>query len=192
MTLTEMIEKDILYCDTLIEKNYASSDDVLCLVSKYKKIDNKFGNERHNYVRTVGDNINEIKNIKILKNELESLLVLNTQNTKSSNESINKVENNYYNNNYNYNSNQNTQNIIYKIENIIQDIKNDETLNNTEKEEILEKLNEIKNISDSKEPKETKWTRCKVILNFLLDKGADFVITYLPQIIMYCKIFLNK
>ena len=109
MTLTEMIEKDISYCDSLIEKNYASSDDVLCLVSKYKKIDNKFGNERHNYVRTIGDNINEIKNI-----------------------------------------------------------------------------------SDSKEPKETKWTRCKAILNFLLDKGADFVITYLPQIIMYCKIFLNK
>ena len=162
MTLTEMIEKDISYCDTLIEKNYASSDDVLCLVSKYKKIDNKFGNERHNYARTIGDNINEIKNIKILKNELESLLVLNTQN------------------------------IIYKIENIIQDIKNDEKLNNTEKEEILEKLNEIKNISDSKEPKETKWTRCKAILNFLLDKGADFVITYLPQIIMYCKNFLNK
>ena len=66
MTLTEMIETDISYCDTLIEKNYASSDDVLCLVSKYKKIDNKFGNERHNYVRTIGDNINEIKNIKIL------------------------------------------------------------------------------------------------------------------------------
>lgn len=192
MTLTEMIEKDISYCDILIDKNYASSEDVLCLVSKYKKIDNKFGSERHNYARTIGDNINEIKNIKILKNELESLLVLNTQNTKNSNESINKVENNYYNNNYNYNSNQNTQNIIYKIENIIQDIKNDEKLNNTEKEEILEKLNEIKNISETKETKETKWTRCKAILNFLLDKGADFVITYLPQIIMYCKVFLNK
>ena len=194
MTLVEMIEKDIAYCDTLIEKGFVSGDEVLCLVSKYKKIDSSFGNERHNYVRTIGDNINEIKNIKIIKNELESLLILNTQEIKNSNENVRKVENNYYNNNYNYNnnSNQNTINVSCEIENIIKDIKNDDNINNSEKEEILNKLDEIKTISSSNEPKQTKWKKCKAIIQFLIDKGADFVITYLPQIILFCKSFLNK
>ena len=163
MTLAEMIEKDISYCDTLIEKDFASSDDVLCLVSKYKKIDNSFGNERHNYVRTIGDNINEIKNIKNIKSELESLLILNTQEIKKSNESVGKVENNYYNNNYNYNnnSNQNTINISYEIESIIKDIKNDNSINNSDKEEILGKLEEIKNLPNSNETKQVKWLEGK-------------------------------
>ena len=56
-------------------------------------------------------------------------------------------------------------------------------LSDPEKNEVFEKLNEIVELQKSKESKTKKWDRAKQILAFLLDKGADLAIMYIPQIL---------
>ena len=41
--------------------------------------------------------------------------------------------------------------------------------------ELIEKLNEITELQNSKESKSKKWDKAKKILSFLLDKGADSI-----------------
>ena len=88
----------------------------------------------------------------------------------------------------NSNSNVNTTNINITFEKLEKEIKEDTNIQYDEKEEIIDKLNEIKEIQQSNKNKKQKWSAIKSILIFLLDKGMDFVITYLPQILLLIKI----
>ena len=88
--------------------------------------------------------------------------------------------------NSNYNSIVNNINITF--ESVIENINNDNNISKENKEDIIESVNEIKEIYNDKELlKKDKWKKIKIILSFLLDKGFDFVITYLPQIILLIK-----
>ena len=87
----------------------------------------------------------------------------------------------------NSNSNVNTTNINITFEKIEKEIKEDTNIQDDEKQEIIDKLNEIKEIQQSNKNKKQKWSAIKSILIFLLDKGVDFVITYLPQILLLIK-----
>ena len=87
----------------------------------------------------------------------------------------------------NSNSNVNTTNINITFEKLEKEIKEDTNIQYDEKEEIIDKLNEIKEIQQSNKNKKQKWSAIKSILIFLLDKGVDFVITYLPQILLLIK-----
>ena len=87
----------------------------------------------------------------------------------------------------NSNSNVNTTNINITFEKIEKEIKEDTNIQDDEKQEIIDKLNEIKEIQQSNKNKKQKWSLIKSILIFLLDKGVDFVITYLPQILLLIK-----
>ena len=51
------------------------------------------------------------------------------------------------------------------------------------KKELLDKLDEIIELQKSKESKAKKWAKAKSILAFLLDKGADIAIMYIPHIL---------
>lgn len=85
--------------------------------------------------------------------------------------------------NSNYNSNVNNINITF--ESIIESINKDNNISEENKEDIIDSVNEIKEICNDKElSKKDKWKKNKIILSFLLDKGVDFVIAYLPQIIL--------
>lgn len=85
--------------------------------------------------------------------------------------------------NSNYNSNVNNINITF--ESIIESINKDNNISEENKEDIIDSVNEIKEIYNDKElSKKDKWKKIKIILSFLLDKGVDFVIAYLPQIIL--------
>lgn len=85
--------------------------------------------------------------------------------------------------NSNYNSN--VYNINITFESIIENINKDNNISEENKEDIIDSVNDIKAIYNDKElSKKDKWKKIKIILSFLLDKGADFVITYLPQIIL--------
>lgn len=174
---TEMIEKDIELCDELIKKNYASEDDVKCLVSKYRKIDNDFGKELHNYIKTINHSNNEIKNIIIIKSELEALLMLDDIREKDNiKREIQLPEINIYNtinNNISVLSNAEIEKII----------NTDLDIDDTEKKELLNKLDEITELQRSNAPKKEKWKKAKIIISFLIDKGADIFIMYLPKII---------
>ena len=87
----------------------------------------------------------------------------------------------------NSNSNINTTNINITFEKLKKEIKGDTNIQDDEKQEIIDKLNEIKEIQQSNKNKKQKWSAIKSILIFLLDKGVDFVITYLPQILLLIK-----
>lgn len=85
--------------------------------------------------------------------------------------------------NSNYNSNVNNINITF--ESIIESINKDNKISEENKEDIIDSVNEIKEIYNDKDlSKKDKWKKIKIILSFLLDKGADFVIAYFPQIIL--------
>lgn len=85
--------------------------------------------------------------------------------------------------NSNYNSNVNNINITF--ESIIESINKDNKIPEENKEDIIDSVNEIKEIYNDKDlSKKDKWKKIKIILSFLLDKGADFVIAYFPQIIL--------
>jgi hypothetical protein len=171
-----MIEKDIKLCDELIKKNFASEDDVKCLVSKYRKIDNTFGKELHNYVKTINHSNNEIKNIIIIKSELEALLMLDGITEDNSKAEIQLPNINFYNtinNNISVLSNA-------EIEKIIND---NPEIEDSEKKELLNKLDEITELQKSNATKQEKWKKAKTIIAFLIDKGADIFIMYLPKII---------
>ena len=85
--------------------------------------------------------------------------------------------------NSNYNSNVNNINVTF--ESIIESINKDNKISEENKEDIIDSVNEIKEIYNDKDlSKKDKWKKIKIILSFLLDKGADFVIAYFPQIIL--------
>lgn len=87
----------------------------------------------------------------------------------------------------NSNSNVNTTNINITFEKLEKEIKEDTNIQDDEKQEIIDKLNKIKEIQQSNKNKKQKWSAIKSIVIFLLDKGVDFVITYLPQILSLIK-----
>ena len=53
----------------------------------------------------------------------------------------------------------------------------------TARKELLNKLDEIVELQKSKDSKTKKWDKAKKILGFILDKGADIAIMYIPQIL---------
>ena len=85
------------------------------------------------------------------------------------------------NNNTNNNSNNITLNM--SVDEIKENISDNTYLSDSDKQELLDKLNEIIELQNSTESKSKKWSKAKTILAFLLDKGADIAIMYIPQIL---------
>lgn len=56
-------------------------------------------------------------------------------------------------------------------------------LSQEQTDEILEKINELEEISKEKSSRKTKWEKVKPILAFVLDKGVDVVIPILSLIL---------
>lgn len=73
------------------------------------------------------------------------------------------------------------------IEDIRKNVENNTYLGESEKDELLSKLNEIEDLQKSNKSKNDKWKIAKDILKFVLDKGADIAIMYIPQILMAIK-----
>ena len=85
--------------------------------------------------------------------------------------------------NINNNDNSNNINLNMSIKDIKLSIEDNTYLSDSEKNELLEKLDEIVELQKSKDTKSKKWDKAKKILAFLLDKGADIAIMYIPQIL---------
>lgn len=80
-------------------------------------------------------------------------------------------------------SNSNNIEIYFSLEDIKDKIQDNTYLGDKEKEELLIKLKEIEELQKSKESKAKKWNIAKKILGFILDKGADIAIMFIPQIL---------
>lgn len=98
--------------------------------------------------------------------------VNNTNTSSSDNHSTNK------------NSNANTANIDLKVmfEQARKTIDDDESLNDIEVSEIIERINQLEELASSDENKRSKWNKCKEVMTWLFEKGAKVAGTILPLI----------
>ena len=121
----------------------------------------------------------KLMNVKIIKSKLEYLL------NRSDNPDLCNNQNNpgITISNVNNNNNTNSINFSMNIEDIKANIEENTYLSDYDKEELLNKLEEIVELQKSKDSKSKKWDKAKKILAFLLDKGADIAIMYIPQIL---------
>lgn len=94
--------------------------------------------------------------------------------------SLNIVNNN---NNTNASSSSVNELIILKYEEIKEEIENNTFLDEESKKALIDKLNEIEKIKNSSESKSKKWNMAKSIFTFVLDKGADIAIMFIPKIL---------
>lgn len=122
-----------------------------------------------------------INDIRILKAHLENYRVNLKSGILKENEKGQIINVNASSSNTNNNSNVMTINM--SIEDVRENISDNTYLGDIEKEELLQKLKEIEELQKSKESKTKKWGIAKGILSFILDKGADIAIMYIPQIL---------
>ena len=85
------------------------------------------------------------------------------------------------NNNTNNNSNVNSNSIDFSV--LEEHITNNETMTEAQTKEALNYLKELQTIFESKESRKNKWEKAKKIVGWLLDKGVDVAISYLPAIV---------
>lgn len=74
------------------------------------------------------------------------------------------------------NNNSNVINLNLTFDQARQQVEEMTTLSQKQSDEIIEKINEIENISKEKSTKKRKWEKIKPILAFALDKGVDIAI----------------
>lgn len=176
-----MIRNDIDFCNELIERKFATSTHVQTLLGKYIMDYPDFNKGIISYASVPGYETNEIENIKIIKGKLEYLL------NRVDNPDLYNKQNNFgttiFNTNNNTNTNSNNITLNMSIDEIREKITDNTYLSDDAKQELLSKLDEIVELQKSKASKTKKWDKAKTILSFLLDKGADIAIMYIPQIL---------
>lgn len=127
-----------------------------------------------------------MESIEDLKNLLDEIGLYDKSNIKEEKKSS-KIPNfnvNINNTNNNSNINNNLFSIeILSIEDIKKRLEENTYLGNNEKEELFTKLEEIKELQESTVSKAKKWKIGKNIMAFILDKGADIAIMFIPKII---------
>lgn len=69
------------------------------------------------------------------------------------------------------------------FQNVIDFVQQNTSISEEERNEILEKIREIQEISNSNDSKVQKWNKLKPIWNWLATKGVDFVIKLIPLIV---------
>ena len=124
--------------------------------------------------------------IEELKNLISEIGLYDNSSSNKANEFTQVPNFNFNINNSSNNSNiNNTSNIIevLSVDIIKEKIEDNTFINDSEKEELLLKLDEIKEISESTLSRPKKWERAKAILAFVLDKGVDIAIMFIPQIL---------
>ena len=181
--MKQEIKKDIQTCDELLKKDYIEAKEFSDIIGKYKTKYPNFSDGFKNYAMAIGGKSpNQIENVKILKSKLEFLEIeIENPVLYQSNSRVNNNTFNVTNSNTNNNINKNYLN--FTIEDVRKNINENTYLGDNEKKELLQKLDEIEKIQKSKESKTKKWEIAKEIFRFILDKGADIAIMFIPQIL---------
>lgn len=126
------------------------------------------------------------RGLKITLEDLKYILeeLKESPETKSINKDKNQTKNDgtsiIINNN---NSNNNNITFNMSIEDIKRVIEDNTMLSDSDKEELTNQLDTLEDLQKSKKSKNEKWKVAKGILKFVVDKGADIAIMFLPQII---------
>lgn len=175
------IRKDILVCEKLLQKDFVEGKEFSNIIGKYRTKYPNFSDGFKNYAMSVGGRVpNQIENVKILKSKLEFLLVEIENPQLYENNNVNTTVN-VSNLNSNNNTNKNYMN--FTLDDARKNIEENTYISDKEREELLQKLEEIESLQKSKQSKNKKWSTAKEILKFILDKGADIAIMFIPQIL---------
>ena len=83
----------------------------------------------------------------------------------------------------NNNTNNNTISFNMNIREIRKVIEDNTMLSDSDKDELTKQLDTLEELQKSKKNKNEKWKVAKGILKFVVDKGADIAIMFLPQIL---------
>ena len=174
----KMVNDDIERCNEVLKTKQGVGPLFNELMGKYSNVSNNFPTietyplflNRHTEVL--------IDNIQIIQGFLKSYSINNCEDyrfddTKTS--GINVITN-ISNSNENYVIIDTFADVKNKIENMT-------SLQDSEIEEILTKIDELEEIVNSSERKSKKWEKAKNIIKWVADKGMDVGLTVLPIIL---------
>ena len=175
------IERDIRKIDDVLQKADPSEMEDLhrYLDGKYQSGIADWGHSMYGYIEGHGFsyeclNIDSIKdNLVTMKPKLEAFIHGWNAKGKSSGYGRNPDVSVTVNN---------TVNISISFEETRQKIEDMTALSREQTDEILEKINELEEISKENSSRKTKWEKVKPIIAFALDKGADVAIAILSLI----------
>lgn len=114
-----------------------------------------------------------LDNLKIMENMINEKSKVTTQSNINATPTIN-----INNSNTNSNSNSNVTNITF--EQVISSVENSQTLSPAEITEVINKVKELEKILAESNSKSKKFDKAKPILKFLVDKGIDACIAFIP------------
>lgn len=202
MSIEELITGSIEEIDNELECGNRESYKKLCdrLISKYKPyisdIDNNLDKDLDltGYSAYYGDYKENL--VKIKDKLIVYLAMRNEENKNHSKEykqppvSVN-VTNTSSSDNHSTNTNNNTNTATVDLKVVFEQarkiIDDDESLNDNEVSEIMERINQLEELASSDENKRSKWNKCKEVMTWLFEKGAKVAGTILPLIIEIIK-----
>lgn len=170
----EIIEDDIKKGHEIVDSRNVSecNEFHVRLLSKYTPIIDGFDKHLQNLFYD-NDKKYCLQNIKTMVEKLELFVAMGYKNTYSK-----KTPQTIINN-----SNTNSVDISISFENAKKQVEEMSALTDTELEEVLKKIDELKEIVDSKDRKTKKWENAKGIIKWIADKGVDVGLTLLPLLL---------
>ena len=191
MNIEVLLQEHIDECNEVLQRNNELEINELCIrlgtLYQYEvyQINNLSScrNFTSNELRIIRDALKLYKANQYNKLEIEKLKYLNKANKK---DDIGRTININCESNINSRSNlinNNILDIINLFKNVRNDIENNALLQEDEVNEIIEKINEIENISKEDISRDKKWNKLKSIVNWLTNKGVDIAIKIYPLII---------
>lgn len=170
----KIVDDDISMCEYELKNGNKNSnyDFQKTLKSKYESIIDGFTQNLYTlFYDTTG--VDARKNIEIMKQKLILFKSMGYENITPNGDSNITVNN----------TNQIITNINISFSEVRGKIENMSALQDSEINEILEKVNELEDIIKSSERKTKKWEKAKGIIKWVADKGVDVGITLLPLIL---------
>ncbi len=182
----KMVDEDIQKCEAFLvgDKNEEEGKALhLELITKYPSYITNFGESLYNYNKDYGFVSQEyfggdalISNLTVIKSKLIAFKSFGYKNgnSKSRGGNIN-IENTL--------TATQTQTIAITFEEVKRQIEEMSALSDSETQETLDKIDELKVIAEAKESPKTKWQKVKPILAWIADKSVDVGIALLPLIL---------
>lgn len=183
---TRMVDEDIKKCDDILNGSFDEKkwkELHVELTAKYSAHISNIGSDMYGYFAQGNffdmDAMDEDSlhhNLFVLKNKLIAFKNFGYKNRKSvSGEKGINIQNTL--------SASQTTIINISFEDVKRQIENMTGLSESETNETLQKIDEIKAIVELQEPKKSKWQKIKPILVWLADKSVDVGIALLPLIL---------
>lgn len=185
----EVIKKDIIAIEEAIE--YGDIDKMIkthtYIDGKYQTVVFDWGMSMYGYNPNFGfdeellDKESLIHNLMSMKAKIEAYAlnwnrIETTKSDTGYTEKSDTVMPNFSLTLNNTNTNNNSIYLKLTFDQARQQVEEMTALNQEQTDEIIEKINEMENISKEKSPKKKKWEKIKPILSFALDKGVDIAI----------------